>query len=155
MRHAWHLLGRLAFWLSWPLLYVYLYRTSRTRVLVVYGDEVLVVKGWHGSGRWGLPGGGLHHGEEPANGAVRELKEETTIEVNATELQLLFENNAKRQHRLRYKVFAYVLQLKSKPKLKKQRLEITHLEWIQWRELYEDPKTDGMIKDMLAYWFRP
>lgn len=135
-------------------MFVYLFPSKRTRVLVVCDDEVLVVKGWMGSGRWGLPGGGLHRGEDPAEGALRELREETGIEVNATQLQSLYSKRNISEHGFRYSVHAYVLELKKKPKLTKQRLEITHLAWIRWQELHEDPKTDKTIKHMLTAFYK-
>lgn len=34
-----------------------------------------------GAGRWTLPGGGLHFGEDPLDGVVREVAEETGLDV--------------------------------------------------------------------------
>ena len=150
----WEFSGKSFYWLTWPLLALYIYRTSRTRVLVICGDEVLVVKGWHGTGSWELPGGGLHRKELPADGAIRELYEETGISVTATDLQFLFSSPAKRHHGLSYKIFAYVLELKTKPELTKQKLEITHLEWMHWQKLYDDPKTNKNLKDIISVWFK-
>lgn len=47
------------------------------------GEEVLLTRlatGVH-AGRWTLPGGGLHHGERPVDGLVREMGEETGLTV--------------------------------------------------------------------------
>lgn len=148
-------MGRVAFWLSWPLLYIYLYYSKRTRVLVVAGEDVLITKGWLGSGRWNLPGGGLHWREDPAKGATRELREETGIAVLPAQLQFLFSGRAKREHGLRFWLYAYVLLLDKKPKLSRSALELTHMTWINWRTLYNDPRTAQNIKDILAAWFRP
>jgi ADP-ribose pyrophosphatase YjhB (NUDIX family) len=39
-----------------------------------------IAKGhWSGIGQWTLPGGGLEHGEDPRDGAIRELTEETGL----------------------------------------------------------------------------
>ncbi len=35
----------------------------------------------YGAGLWTLPGGGLDHGEDPADGVVREFHEETSLRV--------------------------------------------------------------------------
>jgi 8-oxo-dGTP diphosphatase len=44
------------------------------------GDAILLCRvspGYPGTGLWTLPGGGLHFGEEPQAGAIREVEEET------------------------------------------------------------------------------
>jgi 8-oxo-dGTP diphosphatase len=38
--------------------------------------------------RWGLPGGHLEEGEDPAEGAARELEEETGVRLDPAELRL-------------------------------------------------------------------
>ncbi len=61
---------------------------ERTRI-AAYGwceraDAVLLVRiapGYPGAGSWTLPGGGLDFGEDPADGARREVAEETGLEV--------------------------------------------------------------------------
>ncbi len=51
--------------------------------LVVRDGSVLLTRfsarGFH-TGQWGLPGGGVEHGEHPADAVVRELAEETGLE---------------------------------------------------------------------------
>lgn len=40
----------------------------------------------HNGGTWGLPGGALHHGEEPITGALREAFEEAAVPAGNVEL---------------------------------------------------------------------
>lgn len=86
------LTGRLSFWLTWPGLWVYLKIGKRSRVLVVAEDQVLVVKSWLGTGKWSVPGGGIHYKEESKTGALRELAEETGLKLTPNQLKYLGSN---------------------------------------------------------------
>lgn len=151
MKRIWILSGRLLFWTAWPALFVWLYFTTRTRVLVIVGDQILIVKGWLSSGKWGLPGGGVHIGEDPEVAALRELREETGITVKKGKLRFLRKAAAKDDHRLKYQYHAFSLELPKKPPLKRQ-LELTHLEWRKWKDIYNDPNASKDIKDILTAW---
>lgn len=41
--------------------------------------KVLLVRHGNGEKKWGLPGGGMHQGENPKEAAIRETKEETGL----------------------------------------------------------------------------
>jgi 8-oxo-dGTP pyrophosphatase MutT (NUDIX family) len=71
--------GKLLYWLAWPAFWMISPHRPRTRVLLTCSDSVLLVKNFVSTGRWGMPGGGLHRGEDPHEGAVRELFEETGV----------------------------------------------------------------------------
>ncbi len=45
-----------------------------------------IAEGYPGAGRWHLPGGGTDHGESPADGLLRELREETGQHGEVAEL---------------------------------------------------------------------
>ncbi len=79
--------GPIAFWLSWPLSYVYVRHTERTRVVLRAEGKILLVRVWHGPGGWSLPGGGLHRGETSLQAAARETLEETGLEIATEALQ--------------------------------------------------------------------
>jgi 8-oxo-dGTP pyrophosphatase MutT (NUDIX family) len=121
-------------------------------VLVIAGDEVLAVKSWLGDGSWGLPGGGLHGLEDPAQGAIRELKEETGITANSKQLKLLFSKNSSPEHGHRFYYFAYVIELDNKPQLEPQKHEIVELKWIKWHEILDQQKCTKSLADTLAGW---
>lgn len=123
------LLGKIFFWLTWPLLFIYLRFGKRTRVVLRVGNEFLVVKGWYGDGSWQLPGGGLHRGEDSLSGAIREVGEETGISLHPKDLTLLAENLVSNGG-LRFRYDAYVAVLPNKPDIRMQRWEIIDYTWL-------------------------
>lgn len=143
-------MGKMAFWVSWPFLFMYLFTSKRTRILVVSEGDVLVVKGWLGDGGWGLPGGGLHYKEDPAEGAVRELEEETGVAVKPSDLHFLFAGRTTSENGMRYGLHAFSLELAKKPEISRQRLELTHLEWVPWAELEQDKKLNKNVRRIMA-----
>lgn len=56
--------------------------------LLVEDESVLLVQRRHApeKGKWVLPGGFLDAGEDPRDVAVREMREETSLEIETTEL---------------------------------------------------------------------
>ena len=121
--------GRLVFWLAYPALLVYLSVGRRTRVLVVVDEEVLVVKGWIGTDKWQLPGGGLHRGEDSVGGALRELFEETGVKLKPSQLKFFYQD-LYRQRGIRFKYSCYTCELSAKPATKKQPREIVEIAWL-------------------------
>src|SRR4051812_17481145 len=91
------LLGTIAFWLSWPALWIYLRGSQRTRVLIVCDEEILLVRGWLSTGQWSLPGGGLHKNEDPVAGAQREVAEEVGISLTASQC-IPLDHNVAHEH---------------------------------------------------------
>jgi 8-oxo-dGTP pyrophosphatase MutT (NUDIX family) len=81
--------GIMAFWASWPISFIYLRLHERTRVLLITGEQVLLVRTWHGPGSWSLPGGGMHKNETKEQAAVRELMEEVGIGLGIEQLKPL------------------------------------------------------------------
>lgn len=135
MTKIWPKLGRLTFWIIWPALFFYLYTSKRTRLLIVCGDEVLVAKGWLGVGRWELPGGGLHKGEDPLQGALRELHEETGLVVEPDQLKPLHQERSIAEYGLTFDYTAYLLELPEKPITMPAKYELVELKWIPWKKL--------------------
>lgn len=152
MKHLTQKLGVIAFWLSWPLLFVYLRIGSRTRVLVVCGEKVLVVRSWHGSGKWSLPGGGLHRGEDPKVGAVRELREETGLVVEPAVLKHLI-SGTQNTRGLKYDYDCFSVVIDKEQPLRPQMFEVAEAAWKSVSELNVDNAgNDTML--YLSTWLR-
>ena len=55
--------------------------------IVIDGDQVLLIK--NNYGRWTLPKGHMEKGETEQETAIREVKEETNLDVNEEDLELI------------------------------------------------------------------
>lgn len=129
MKSLWNLFGTILFWLAWPVWSIYFHISpERSRVLVVLGDEVLLVKAWLSTGKWMLPGGGAKPDETMEMSAVRELEEEVSIEATETALRPLGEH-AHRVYGLRYHATYFVLELENKPEIINHWFEISDAQW--------------------------
>ncbi len=149
MKALWVALGRIGFWLTLPLLAMYLSYTKRTRIVLRVGDEILVQKTWLGDGSWILPGGGLHTHEDIATGAARELYEECGIVVEPIDLHHEFRAKVHFKLGVTIDTTVFSLHLPAKPRLIKQKLEINELAWVRIDELYEAPHIGPIIKKIV------
>lgn len=135
MRRFFQFVGSVVFFCAWPAFYVYLKRGhNRTRVVLLHEDKVLVMKQWLSPGKWGLPGGGLHKGEAPAEGAVRELFEETALRLDPRQL-LLVGTATHRQYGLSFEYHVFAAKVGS-TKVRAQRIEVSELAWLRPGELW-------------------
>lgn len=134
MRQAWIVLGRVGFWLTLPLLSLYLRGQKRARVLVVCGNQLLLTKTWFGNGQWTLPGGGLHKGESSIDAVLRELYEETGLRLQPSQVERhsdqLFQSGG-----LRFNYVLFTATLKRKSLLRPQPWEISEVAWVQRRDV--------------------
>jgi 8-oxo-dGTP pyrophosphatase MutT (NUDIX family) len=128
-------IGIIGFYLAWPAFYIYLRRSERTRIVVIREGQVLALKNWLSDGRWSFPGGGLHDGEDPKLGALRELREETGIQVSLDDLDEIG-SGWYRLHGLTYPFRSYVVRLKAEPALHRQHIEVSRLEWLHPSDLH-------------------
>ncbi len=146
----WILIGKTAFWLSWPLLAIYLRFGKRTRVLVVAEGKILVVKGWLGSGKWCLPGGGLHRNEAPLEGVIRETKEETSLLLSKESLRHI---DGRRQgaNGVSFWCERFIAELGQLQAVRKSGLEIIEVAWLSPEELSKQNASQDVI-DLLSDW---
>jgi 8-oxo-dGTP pyrophosphatase MutT (NUDIX family) len=148
---GWHLIGRASFWLGWPALFAYLYASQRTRVVIQADDSVLMVRGWLSSGHWLLPGGGLRRGEDPLDGVVREVQEETGVMLDVAAIQYLgrFRTTAG----LRYTYHAFGVRLDEPPPVRPQKYEITDIAWLAMDEIKHNLRLEESTAKTLQAWF--
>ena len=129
MQWLWQKLGVVAWWAVLPALTVYLSGGERTRVVIASGQKIAVVKGWLGNGKWALPGGGLHKGEDPLAGLLREVAEETGIRLQSGQVApLAFEQY--RNHGIRFPCRYFFVELPQQVPLRPQFLEIAAVAWV-------------------------
>ena len=122
-------LGTTVYWLAWPAFRIYFCLNDRARVVLVCDNKVLGVKQWLSDGTWSLPGGGLHNGEKPITGALREVREETGIGLNAKDLTYL--GKAKYQKAgLHFNYHIYAMKAPKSLELNRQRHEVAELQWM-------------------------
>lgn len=130
-------LGRTLHVALWPLLWIYLRRSARTRVLVKNAGQILLVKSWLSDGTWGLPGGGLQSKEAAVHGACRELHEETGLRCDP-ELMKLMASEWRERRGLKFYCHYFAVELSGQKVLRPQPIEILEAKWVKIKEL------DGM-----------
>lgn len=129
MRTIGQRLGTVLYWLAWPAYMVYFRLSERTRVLLIAGDEVLLLKGWMGNGKWNLAGGGLHRGERPVHGALREIREETGIHMTADQLEYMG-TELYREWGITFTYHVFIGVADKAYPLVRQRREIADMQWM-------------------------
>lgn len=82
------LLGKTTYIALLPLLLTYsrVNRKPRTRAVITYKDQVLLVKNLVSLQGWSLPGGGINRNETSVEAVVREVKEEVGLTINTPTL---------------------------------------------------------------------
>ena len=88
-------ISRLIYYLGLPIVAVHVRNSYRAYVLVEASGQILLVKDWFGNHKYKLPGGGLKKGDEPKEGALRELYEETRIKLQPDQLSELIKGKQK------------------------------------------------------------
>ena len=150
MKKLWALSGRIAFWCTWPALWLYLRSSTRTRVIVHAEGKILVHKKWLGNGGWALPGGGLHGGEDSRLGAVRETYEEAGIQLDPKQL-VSHGNHTYHGKGFRFRYDLYSIELPKQLPTRNQRLEILQTAWLAPSELTERTTTKEVLGDLKVW----
>ncbi len=135
---------------AYPVIFGALYGSRRTRVIVLRADEILLVKPWLNYGCWTLPGGGIKKYETIEAAAVREVREETGIQLDPSDL----EHKASTQGRFRgikMSLDVFVVEIKFKPKIILRNHEIAKVRWVRVKDLdsYSMEKSEKQLLDHL------
>lgn len=152
----WRYIGITAFWATWPLIWTYVRITApRTKVLITAGSEILVVNVWLSPGTWLLPGGGIHRGEDPQSGALREVQEEVGLTLQPSDLQSYGIHSVVEAGGIRMRHHLYVAELNSKPKVIVAPHEIMNYIWLDVGTVAQNKRVSAIVKDALATWKKP
>lgn len=126
-----------------------LFRVS-AKLAVIQDDKILVVQ--EGQGWFGLPGGGVDHGEEIVEGLVREISEEIDQEISPHSIQSVpsIINSTAIFDGIPRLTLVYTL-IESAPKLMPSRLELD-FKWVSlegFASLNLAPNIAPMREDIL------
>jgi 8-oxo-dGTP pyrophosphatase MutT (NUDIX family) len=141
------LIGAALYWLAWPLYKVYFRFGDRTRVVVVLDGKILAMQQWIGTGRWSLPGGGLHRNEDPLVGALRELHEETGLRMAPPQLEYLGIHQY-RQNGQHFRFHVYACELTIPPELHRQWYEVAVLAWLNLSDFTAQTAADDALQSV-------
>jgi 8-oxo-dGTP diphosphatase len=105
-------------------------------VVVVWKGKVLLGKrlGSHGDNTWGFPGGHLEFGESFEDCAVRELMEETGLEVN-TPILITCTNDVFHDEDKHYITVYMKADAKSDDAKNLEPAKLLEWQWFKWEEL--------------------
>lgn len=129
--------GRIAYRLIRPFLGLLYSGRLRTRALIVYKSQVLLVRNWKGRQRWTFPGGGAKNNESPEETMIRELKEELDLSIDKAKLEYVSEVNWV-EGNAHYPVKIYRLDFTDKPSFSMNNLELVDAKWFNINDLPVD-----------------
>ncbi len=130
MKYLWAVIGRVFYWLAWPGSWLLLRGSRRTRIVLLDRGRILLVQNWFGDGIWTLPGGGLHKGEDPVAGVIRETHEETGIRLTAAEVANLG-SEPLRVNGASFSCHYFTAALRRPAGLRLQPVEILKADWVE------------------------
>ena len=113
---------------------IYRIQTRGVRVLIIFQNEIVLVRHWYNS-LWVPPGGGIKKHETPEQAAIREVKEETGIEIK--QLSYLLGTYSNTKNAKNDIVYCYVVELNQKLPIPNKRFnfEISDSIWIDMHML--------------------
>ena len=145
-------IGTIIFWLTYPVIYLLLLDTHRTRVIIEANSEVLFEYKWLGDKKLSLPGGGIKKNENSKKAAVREVLEETGIKLDLSQLKLLVKNLKVYETGFRYFVDCYYISLPKKVIANSDNLEILSSNWYKPKKIIDSKKATKTTIMLIQTW---
>ncbi len=107
-------------------------------VLIHKGDRILLIKrqNVHGTGTWTGPGGHLEFGESLEERAIREVKEETNVEITNPKFRVITNDVFEAEHKHYITVWMEANYASGEPKLSAP-YEESAISWFTWDALPE------------------
>lgn len=123
------------------------WHTRGVKILAVCatGDVLLIRNSYGRRDLWVLPGGGLHRGEHPADGATRELREETGLEAAGLDLLGVYETT---EEGWRDTVHVFVAQVAGEPE--RDGMEVAAARFFAWNDVPEE--TSAATRRRIKEW---
>lgn len=152
MKKKTKILGQILFWVGYPGIYLLLRNSHRTRVIIYADEKVLFVRNWLGENKFSLPGGGVKAGEASKQAAIREVMEETGINLSDNSLKLIAENILLKENGIKYFADCYSVELPQTVKTYSKHLEIIESVWLPWRQKLDTNKLSKNTNQLLHVW---
>lgn len=101
--------------------------------IIIHENKVLLVQ--HNAGHWGLPKGHMEENETEVETAIREVKEETNIDVIVEENRRYVVEYYPKEDTFKQVIF-FLATCKTE-KVKRQEAEIQNIEWLSFEDAIE------------------
>lgn len=121
-------------------------KTNGVKVIIEYGEEILMIKNTYGKDVWTFPGGAVERNEKPEDAAIREVQEE--IGISITQLKTIGNLLNTREYK-RDTVFCYIALVKNKT-VNFNTSEIKETKWFNKNQLPVD--TSLISKEIISLW---
>lgn len=104
---------------------------DRAGIIIVHENQILLMYRKKGDAEYFcIPGGHLENGEDAETAALRELKEETTLDVELTEFMVELENEGRKETYFFAESFSGTPQLSGEEAERNSATDVFELQWI-------------------------
>lgn len=140
-----HFLGKLIYIITKPIIRFIIKGSKRSYVIIRYKDTIVVTKNWLGlQKKWQLPGGGIKKSEDPKNAAIREIKEEIGLNINAENL-ISIGNKSFKSQKENFEFYLYQIILSSMPNIKINNKEIVDAKLIKLKDIDKNDLDEKLL----------